>query len=116
MTRISNADQVLLLLQEQIARLPKNKGTVGGARPARSGTPEPMARLRSLAACDGLSDDDLKRALVRGLLVQQLGDAIGNDPAFEAVAGDVLRIIGETADGRDLIERALRQLPGDRFM
>lgn len=109
MTRIGSADQVLMLLQEQIGLLAKSK-SAKAAPSTRSGTPEPMARIRALAARDGLSDDDLKRALVRGLLVQQFGDAIGNDPAFERVAGDVMRIIGDTAEGRALLDHALTQL------
>jgi hypothetical protein len=110
MTRISNADQVLLLLQEQISRLEKTRSNTRVTASRRSGTPEPMARVRGLTAHKELSEDDLKRALVRGLLVQQLGDAIGNDPAFEAVANDVIRIIGDTQEGRDLLDRALLQL------
>lgn len=110
MTRISHSDQVLALLQEQIARLGKAKGPARAADSKRSGTPEPIARVRGLTAHKGLSEEDLKRALVRGLLVQQLGDAIGNDPAFEAVANDVIRIIGDTQAGRDLLDRALLHL------
>lgn len=110
MTRISNADQVLLLLQEQIDRLAKRKGAERRGATARSGTPEPMTRIRALATRSGLSEEDLKRSLVRGVLVQQLGEAIGNDPAFQTVAGDVFRIIGETPEGRALIDRALTQL------
>ncbi|PTS90551.1 hypothetical protein DBR17_01115 [Sphingomonas sp. HMWF008] len=114
MTRISNADQVLLLLQEQIGRLAKNKSAPRGTLAAKGGTPEPMARVRALAAREGLSEEDLKRALVRGILVQQLGDAVGNDPAFEAIAHDVIRIIGEAPEGRDLLERALGRLSTPR--
>lgn len=111
MTRISNSDHVLLLLQDQIARLAKDRaGRAGRVPPARGGVPEPLVRLRALARRAGVSEDELKRALVRGLLVQQLGEALGGDPAFEAVAGDVLRIIGESAGGQELIDRALAQL------
>lgn len=113
MTRVSNADQVLLLLHEQLGRLGKERSTRGmSASPVRSGTPEPMARLRALAARDGISEEEMKRALVRSLLVQQLGEALGTDPAFEAIAGDVIRIIGESPAGRDLLDQAMQQLVG----
>jgi hypothetical protein len=111
MTRISNADQVLLLLHEQLDRLARKRSA--GSTRARSpsvGTPEPMARLRARAAQEGIAEEDLKRALVRGLLAQQLGDAIANDPAFEVIAGDVARMIGESEEGRALLDRALIQL------
>ncbi|QNA82942.1 hypothetical protein G4G27_02125 [Sphingomonas sp. So64.6b] len=111
MTRINPADQVLLLLQEQLNRLGKDRAAPRGRpAPAQGPTPEPMARLRALAGRDGITDEDMKRALVRGLIIQQLGEAIGNDPAFEAVAGDVARIIGASPAGRELLDRAMRQL------
>ncbi|WP_034158865.1 hypothetical protein [Sphingomonas sp. ERG5] len=111
MTRINPTDQVLLLLQEQLNRLGKDRTVQRGQpAPVQSGTPEPMARLRALAGREGITDEDMKRALVRGLIVQQLGEAIGNDPAFEAIASDVARIIEESPAGRDLLDRAMRQL------
>ena len=111
MTRISNADQVLLLLHEQLDRLSRKRGG-GSAKPgsASIGTPEPMARFRARAARDGLAEDDLKCALVRSLLTQQLGDSIANDPAFEAIASDVARVIERSEEGRALLDRALTQL------
>lgn len=113
MTRISNADQVLLLLHEQLDRLSKKSANKSAkARSVSIGTPEPMARLRARAAQDGLAEDDLKRALVRSLLTQQLGDGIANDPAFEAIASDVARVIERTEEGRALLDRALAQLSG----
>lgn len=111
MTRIGNADQVLLLLQDQLERLRRTRsGPSAGAAPAA--TPAPLDRARALAARAGISEDDGKRALVRGLLVQQLGEAIGNDPAFASMAADVARIIGESDDGAALLDRALAVLTG----
>lgn len=111
MTRVTSADHVLLLLQEQLTRLGKERSTRKlPAASMRSGTPEPMARLRALAAREGISDDEMKRALVRSLLVQQLGEALGTDPGFEAIAGDVIRIISESPAGRELLDQAMHQL------
>lgn len=113
MTRITNADQVMLLLHEQLGRLAKDRAKrTGSAQSATKGTPPPVERLRALAGRHDVSEDELKRALVRGLLTQQLGEAVAGDPAFEAVAGDVLRIIADSPAGRDLLERAMAQLGG----
>jgi len=111
MTRVSNADHVLLLLQEQLSRLGRERSVRRAPVPtARKGTPEPITRLRALAAREGISEDDMKRALVRSVLVQQLGEAIGTDPAFEAIASDVMRIIRESDAGRDLLDKSIVQL------
>lgn len=109
MTRINGADAVLALVQEQLHRLGKDRAQARSPN-AKAGATTPLDRLRALAGRDGLSDDDVKRALVRGLLVQQLGESVGNDPAFEHVAGDVLRILGDSDDGRALLDRALQEL------
>jgi len=112
-TRISNAEQVMLLLHEQLGRLAKNRARRGdGASATNAGTPAPVDRLRALAGREDVSEDELKRALVRGLLTQQLGEAVAGDPAFEAVAGDVLRIITDSPAGRELLDRAMAQLGG----
>lgn len=111
MTRISGTDHVLLLLREQLDRLARKRATQSGkTRSMPIGTPEPMARLRARAATDGIGEDELKRALVRGLLAQQLGDSIANDPAFETMASDVARMIADSDEGRALLARALAQL------
>lgn len=110
MTRIGNTDHVMLLLQDQLERLRKTRGGRSGQVAAPGATPVPLDRVRALAGRDGLSDGDMKRALVRGLLVQQLGEAIGNDPALAAITADVARMIGESDEGRVLLERALAAL------
>jgi hypothetical protein len=69
-----------------------------------------MTRLRALAARDGISEDEMKRALVRSLLVQHLGEALGTDPAFETISSEVMRIIGESDAGRELLDQAMLQL------
>lgn len=112
MTRIGNVDQVLLLLREQLERSGRSRGTARRAAPsaASSGDARPIERARSLAALDALSDEEARRALVRGLLVEQFGEGTGNDPAFQQVIDDVFRIIADTPEGAQLMARALEQL------
>lgn len=111
MTRITNGDHVLMLLQEQLQRIDRGRAN----RTARTGgtgkaTPRPMARLQSLAALDRLSEEDVRRTLVRALLAEELGEGISNDPAFQGVAEDVFRIMNASQEGRALIDRAAAQL------
>lgn len=112
MTRVGNVDQVLLLLREQLQRSGKARGASAKAPSARaeSSSARPLDRVRALAALDTLEEEDLRRAVVRGLLAEQFGEAVGNDPAMIAIVDQVSRIIGEAAEGRDLMERAIAQL------
>lgn len=110
MPRIDGTAAVLALVQEQLHRLGKGRARSTGPKTEAA---TPLDRLRVLAGRDGLSDDDLKRALVRSLLVQQLGESIGNDAAFELVAGDVLRILSNSDAGRAALAGAVRRLTGN---
>ena len=107
MPRIGTGDQLLLLLQERLATL--GKASTHGSNLNREANP--LARAQALAAFEGLDPDERRRAIVRGVLAQQLGDDLVSDPAFAAIAADVARIIWEDEDGRGLIQRALATLP-----
>jgi len=112
MTRISSSDQVLLLLRERLQRL--DRGKAGGA--SRTGVQKapqrPVARLQALAAADAVSEEDFRRTLVLALLSEDLGENFVNDASFRTVAEDVYRIISASEEGRQLVERATRQIRG----
>jgi hypothetical protein len=111
LTRVSQADHVLLLLQEQLQRLGRKRGE----RSARTGesraaTPRPMARLQASAALAGMSEEEVRRSLVRALLSEELGESIANDPSFQGVLDEVYRVIDQSEEGRTLMADATRQL------
>lgn len=112
MTRIGNLDQVLLLIREQLQRTARARTASAKARPGQAETlsARPLDRVRALAALDTLEEEELRRVIVRGLLAERFGDAVGNEPALIAIVEEVSRIIGETPEGRELMDRALAQL------
>ncbi|HEU0066050.1 MAG TPA: hypothetical protein VFQ57_02290 [Sphingomonas sp.] len=113
MARITGSDQILLLLRERLTRANRSgrpaktaRNSAAQARPLD----RPLDRLRGAAALDGLSDDDRRRAIVHALLVEDLGDAVTNDPQFRDILDDVLRIITTTPGGPTLIDQAAAAL------
>jgi hypothetical protein len=113
MTRISNADHVLVLLREQLQKIGKSRKE----RTARSGTvrgstPRPIARLQAMGSLE--EGEEFRRTLVRAILTEEMGEAMANDPSFQAVVDNVYRMISATPDGQELIDRAGRQLRGGR--
>lgn len=112
MTRISNVDQVLLLLQEQLKRVGKNRRANAKRSASRTNptTSSPIDRVRLLSALDALSEDDVRRALVQGLLAEAFGERLTNDASFQSVVDRVARIIAESPDGPALLDRAVLQL------
>ena len=113
MTRISQPDHLLLLLQGQLQRLERDRSARAG-HAGRSGkaTPPPMARLKAIDTVKGLSDEELGPLLVRALLTEELGDRFVNDAGMQNILADVMRMIGESAEGRAILGRALGSLRG----
>jgi hypothetical protein len=112
MTRISNSDQVLVLLREQLRKLGRT-GREGASRTGevRGSTARPIARLQALGPPE--EGEEFRRTLVRAILTEEMGEAMANDPAFLAVVDDVYRMISASPEGQALIDRAGRQLTED---
>jgi hypothetical protein len=112
LTRISNVDQVLLLLREQLERASRHRGAERSDKAVRTQnvTARPLERAKALAAFDGMEPNEVRRTVVRGLLVEAFGEGAANDPAFQAVVDDVFRIITEMPGGSALIDQAVDQL------
>jgi hypothetical protein len=52
--------------------------------------------------------------MIRGILTEEFGEAIGNDAALQAMVDDIVRVIGDMPGGNDLMDRALAQLKESR--
>ena len=111
MTRISQADQVLILLREQLQRIGRTrKERSSRTGKAQASTPRPIARLQAMGSLE--EGEEFRRGLVRAILTEEMGEAMANDPSFQAVVDNVYRMISATPDGQELIDRAGRQLRG----
>lgn len=108
MTQIGAIDQVVLLLREQLQRSERARG----ARRSEERPATPQQRLAALATVRDLPDRDFRRAVVRGLLGERLGEALAADPAFEAMSAEVLRIIDASDEGRALLDRVVAEFRG----
>ncbi|MBD8679361.1 hypothetical protein [Sphingomonas sp. CFBP 13720] len=110
--RVAGTDHVLLLLRDKLSRLAREGA--GGTRRAATpdAAPRPVDRLRAMARFDALGEDERRRAVVHGLLTEELGEAIANDAAFGAVLDDVLRIVGAMPGGPAMIDRAADAMRG----
>ncbi len=109
--KVAGSDHVLLLLREKLARLSLEQADKA-RRTAGKGDPRPVDRLRAMAGFDALGEDERRRAVVHGLLTEELGEAVANDAAFAAVLDEVLRIVGDMPGGHDLIDRAAAAMRG----
>ncbi|MEN2747872.1 hypothetical protein [Sphingomonas sp. T9W2] len=106
--KVAGTDHILLLLRAKLSNLSRDRA----GRAAGKGDPRPLERLRAMAGFDALGEDERRRAVVHGLLTEELGEAVANDAAFAAVLDEVLRIVGEMPGGLALIDRAAAAMRG----
>ncbi len=113
MTRISNVDQVLMLLREQLQRLGKSdrsRKTAGGGATATERRQSAAARIEAVMRVDTLSDEELGRTLVAALLVDEFGESAANDHKFRKLAEEVYRIIASDTEAKRLLGEALKAI------
>ncbi len=118
MTRVSNVDQILVLIQAHLDRLEKTKKRPNAdkARRAPHSSRPPLERVRALAAADGASQKELTRALVAALLSQEFGDERANDLQFQNLVDRVNDALLADEHAASLVANAIGQLtrPTDR--
>lgn len=112
MTRISNNDQILLLLRQQLQRMSGEKQTrrAGSATAKRQAEKAAVARLKALAGVEEFGHDEFERALVQGMLIDEFGEGIINDPRFQHLVDQVWKIISGDEQSRHLFAEAKKEL------
>jgi hypothetical protein len=114
LTRITNADQVLLLLRSHLQRMDRSQHK-GAARPERNAAKStPLERVQATVNAEDLSEEEVERALISGIFTEEFGSAVASDPKFQLMTDDVLSVLRQDATGRLLLNRAVAQLVGDR--
>jgi len=112
MTRVTNADHVLLLLRNHLERMQKQRGKrdKAGAAEQKSAHTTQLERVAHLATAEGVSEREFQQALIAGLLADELGEAVANDAKFVRLVDDVLAIIERDKDSSALLRAAQQHL------
>lgn len=115
MTRITNTDKLVMLLQERLKAASRKGKDVKTAKtgktvaPAKSGD---VALARELANA-GHDENDTHHALIQGILSQEFGDRLVNDANFQQIVGQVVEIIKRDPEMRKHLQNSLRELGGN---
>lgn len=110
MTRITNADQVLLLLQSHLQRAQRGERRTVSPSSRVSTQQTPLERVQTLARQDDLPDSEIGRALIRGLLLHEFGSGVANDAKFQGMIDELLATIRRDEAMSRLLDSAVRQL------
>lgn len=113
MTRITNSDQVLLLLRSHLER--QSKIRKPDAKKAEQSNKtghqsSPIDRTQSILSQSDLSDDKLSEILVTGLLSEEFGSGVASDPQFSGLVREVVQAIKDMDGGEALLAEAIRQI------
>lgn len=111
MTKISDSEHVLTLLRAQLERARKAARS-GKAQPKGKAAirQAPVSRVRSLALNEDLSQGELARALVSGLLLEHFGEEVVNAAKFQGLVDEIMSQLQLSEAGKELVERATVEL------
>lgn len=114
MTGIGKVDQAILLLKDRLRQL-NERGKAGGATAGNAAAPQaasgdPLQALRELVRRGQIDEHELRRAFVRTLLADSLGDELVGSIEFQSIADEVARMLEDSEAGSALLARALAEL------
>lgn len=110
MDPISNVDQIVLILRQRL--LERARTSAGRRNSSQEGARGIHARtsIQELAAVESIDDRQLKRALIQGILTEQLGSALINEAKFQQVVDRVTDTIEADAQGSSLLSGLVTEL------
>jgi hypothetical protein len=56
------------------------------------------------------SEEEFRRKFVRALLIEELGEGLGNQPEFERISNEVWRLLDSDEDARRMMDTAIHRL------
>jgi hypothetical protein len=114
-TRITNAEQVLLMLRAHLEHAQRGKRKGAASVPRRhEAKRDRLDRVRQISAADGLSEAEIGEAIIAGLLTEEFGPAIANDPNFVRMSKEVGRMLRQDEATAALLSNAIAQLRAGR--
>lgn len=111
MDPISNTDRLILLLRQRLQERDRTRsGSKSTSRSDQTKAAGSVSTAQALAAIDGVDERQLRRTLIQGLLSDQFGDAMLNEPRFQQMVDRVVHAIEGDDAGRALLERMTAEL------
>lgn len=105
MDPVSNVDRLVLMLRQRLETRDRTRGPARKADARAQQAAGGLAAAQALAAVEAVDERQLRRALIQGLLADQLGPELLNAPRFQQVVDRVLGAIEADGSGRALLDR-----------
>lgn len=108
MTSVGRVEQAILLIKDRLRKL--GEQSAGAAASSGREAVDPLGPVRMLARQPSCNEEDLRKALVRGLLAESLGPALVTSLEFQNITDKVTQMLEESEAGRQLLADALREI------
>jgi hypothetical protein len=110
-TRITHADQVLLLLRSHLERSDRaRRKRADNQSQSKAERRSAIDRAHDIATSATLAEGEIERVLLSGLLEEEFGPRLVNDPGFQDVIDKVRSAISQDPASQELLRQAVRQL------
>lgn len=112
MPRIGNVDHILQIMQQQLQKLDgtKKRAVISkSGRVANGQDKSSVRRVSEIFSRSEFSDEDFVRALVRAMLVDELGDGLSEDHRFDRLVAQVYATIAKDEKFGELLRDATKQ-------
>lgn len=112
MTSIGRVEQAIILLKDRLRKLDERGRAAGTGSGAvqHSGETDALQSLRELVRLGQIDEHELRRAFVRTLLADALGEELVGSIEFQSIADQVSRMLEDSEAGSELMARALSEL------
>lgn len=103
-----------MLLQNQLQRMSKTQKKKVNKTGADKQTVQKSAidRVQTIFSDDELSDDVIHRTLVSGILTEEFGSKVANDPAFQNMVDKIVGELKLSEKAMSLLDQAVDQIKG----
>lgn len=110
MDPVSNVDRLVLLLRQRLQERDRTRGPARKADARAQQAAGGLAAAQALAALEEVDERQLRRALIQGLLADQLGPDLLNAPRFQQVVDRVVGALEADEGGAALLDRITREM------
>ena len=112
MEPISNADRIVLVLRQKLLERSKSSPAAKSdpKHSAAERTATALENVHALAGIEGVDDHQLERALIQGILTDELGRELINEASFQQVVDRVIETMQAEPSLAELLSRMLGEL------
>lgn len=95
MVMISNTDQVMALVRNQLERMARDKRSDPTRKSSKAAQPvsTSTSRMQALAGLSNLPEEEFERVLIEALLTVEFGEEVARDPRFAEIVSQTTKIM-----------------------